>query len=145
MQTDICLFLIFISIALIISFHISARKERKLPIRSIFEKAINNAAAMLSNDCTQDLAIAAATSCLAIWLKDPVALAVCTKIITQAVPAITKAMCQIQPDCGEDRYTRSIVRRILYRESEEFTTLVDLCVEEYSKQMKDKCNKRSLF
>lgn len=136
--------LIAISIALIISFHISARKERKLPIRSIFEKAINNAAAMLSNDCTQDLAIAAATSCLAIWLKDPVALAVCTKIVTQAVPAITKAMCQIHHDC-EDRYTRSLVRRILYRESEEFNTLVDLCVEEYSKQMKDKHNKRSLF
>lgn len=99
---------------------------------------------MLSNDCTQDLAIAAATSCLAIWLKDPVALAVCTKIITQAVPAITKAMCQIQHDC-EDRCTRALVRRILYRESEEFNTLVDLCVEEYSKQMKNKQHSRGLF
>ena len=113
---------------------VTKQKPQQRSIRNVFEEAISTAAAMLANDRTQDLAIAAATSCIALWIKEPIALAVCTQIITQAVPTITKALCQIQPDCGEDKCARALVRRIIYQESEEFKLLVDMCVEEYNKK-----------
>lgn len=130
----------FVTICLVAYFMLTPpkAKPKQRAIKEVFEEAISSAAAMLANDRTQDLAIAAATSCLAIWIKEPIALAVCTQIITQAVPTISKTLCKIQPDCGEDRCARALVRRIIYKESEEFQILVDMCVEEYNNQMSRK-------
>lgn len=106
-------------------------------VSSIFESALEAAAAVLSSDGAQQLAIAAAEACVASHVEDASQQALYNQIIASAIPALASAVSSLavaSPGVGETPGTaasKSVAGRL--RTSPAFRTLVSECVTRFQR------------